>query len=193
MKRSSLQAAFTLTELLVVIAIIGLLGALLFPTLGSIRDRADTAKCASNLRQIGALIHQKVLDNDNFYPLIEGNPNDPIHDSDAGALSLLETLRPYGATEDLLRCPADIRTANYFATTGSSYEWFSFIDGENAISPKIYLPTGTLILPPSRFPLASDYKPVHGGRRMNILFADGHVTAYTGPGVREEIERAVEN
>ena len=43
---------FTLIELLTVIAIIGILAAILIPVLSEVRERARTAVCASNLRQI---------------------------------------------------------------------------------------------------------------------------------------------
>ena len=44
--------AFTLVELLTVIAIIGILAALLIPTVGSVLDSATRSQAASNIRQI---------------------------------------------------------------------------------------------------------------------------------------------
>jgi len=46
------EAAFTLIELLVVIVIIGVLMAILFPTLRAARERARRAVCFSNLKQL---------------------------------------------------------------------------------------------------------------------------------------------
>lgn len=47
------KPAFSLVELLVVLGIISVLIAILLPTLNRVRDHANRAKCAANLRSIG--------------------------------------------------------------------------------------------------------------------------------------------
>ncbi len=88
------KSAFTLIELLVVIAIIAILTALLFPAIATIRARADTTKCISNLRQIGIGIMAYCREHDDSLPgplTLEQYPN-PLTNSKG---SLVEKLEPY--------------------------------------------------------------------------------------------------
>lgn len=185
--------AFTLLELLLVIALIALLAGLIFPTMETLRRQAESTACASNLRQIGLAVLQKVQDNGNLFPLVEqGDPSDPFYTPDKGAQSLLETLKPYGITEKTLRCPSDVKGKNYFGSKGSSYEWFSFIDGVNAANPQIDLkefglPHLNLAL--WRFPIAYDYDEafIHFGKRNNVLYGDAHVESLAKLSVLDQV------
>lgn len=67
-RRSAPRQAFTLIELLTVIAIIGILAAIIIPTVGKVRDSAKKAQCVSNLKQIGMTIGLYLNENKNIMP-----------------------------------------------------------------------------------------------------------------------------
>ncbi|RRJ96255.1 DUF1559 domain-containing protein [Opitutaceae bacterium TAV4] len=69
------RAAFTLIELLTVIAIIGILAAIIIPTVGKVRQTAKKAQCASNLRQIGTAFLLYAQENKGKLPYHSYNEN----------------------------------------------------------------------------------------------------------------------
>lgn len=85
------QSAFTLIELLTVIAIIGILAAILIPVVAAVRESARAAVCFSNLRQMGMATLLYADDHNERYP--------PAPRSFIGFEALMQTLRPYSATE----------------------------------------------------------------------------------------------
>src|SRR5687768_13614532 len=62
------RRGFTLIELLVVIAIIAILAAILFPVFAQAREKARSASCLSNLKQIGLGAMMYLQDHDDMYP-----------------------------------------------------------------------------------------------------------------------------
>jgi len=196
MKRPS-RAGFTLVELIAVVAIIGMLITLAIPHYQSYIEKARSAVCMNNLRQIGLGVLGYVGDNDNSYPIIEPNPDDPVYvgadgeaytkdDPNNPIKPLAEALEPYGVTANVLKCPADLAGENaggkvyyYDRNPNTSYEWYPIIDTENAVAPKIYggrRGNMVRVVKPSRVRICTDFEAIHFGH-LNRLYADGHVKA----------------
>src|SRR4051794_10642470 len=89
---------FTLIELLVVIAVIAILAAILFPVFASVREKARTVSCASNLNQIMKALKMYTMDY-TYFPygnyrvgqITNGNPYWRWH----------EVLMPYAKNEQI--------------------------------------------------------------------------------------------
>jgi prepilin-type N-terminal cleavage/methylation domain-containing protein/prepilin-type processing-associated H-X9-DG protein len=177
------DCGFTLIELLCVMAIIAILVGLAMPAYSNFRDKTDGVKCSSNLRQIGAALQAYVGQNDGMFPEIETDPNNPVYPPDSQAKGLLPTLAGNGITEEVVKCPADLRTFNYFAKRGTSYEWAPYVDDELEVAPQLFTRRGQLTVPPSRIVVCFDTEKVHGMKgdfksKKNYLYADGHIRNY---------------
>lgn len=108
--------AFTLVEMLVVVAIIAILAAIAFPAYSSFLRRATTAKCISNLKQLGVAINMYAADNNGRLPGPGASGIGPrLTPSTSGSVNMLNRIYPYlgmptppsaGAYCEIARCPA---------------------------------------------------------------------------------------
>lgn len=191
MKFTKFKQAFTLIELLVVIAIIAILASMLLPSLGKAKERALTARCASNLRQMSYAMQMYGDDANGYLPAAHGT----IPWTNTAPAPWSRALVAYYQTTNVLRCPSMSR----------HYEQspFSYFLGNRAVFVQTSAP-GTLklgsVAPVTQYILSGDSNwafdptdadpdnytqdtlfaftsPAHLGT-VNILFADGHVKNY---------------
>lgn len=119
------RGAFTLIELLVVIAIIAILAAILFPVFAQAREKARTASCLSNTKQIMTAVKMYVQDYDeqSFYYMwyrrtdLPGQP----------WTTYMELVNPYIKNQQIWICPSGKRADPFGcgggAVVSSHYVW----------------------------------------------------------------------
>lgn len=186
--------AFTLIELLVVIAIIAILAAILFPVFAQAREKARTASCLSNIKQIGHAVGMYVQDHDDTYPTgyCPKGPGGDItwcfpFDDPTQQPNWFMQLQPYVKNDALFDCPSappgewyragKVNVAYY---TNQFLIWTGQRDGDvirHAQCP-LFVEAGEKWSGAWTWPVATwpsyPWPRMHHNNGMNTLFADGH-------------------
>ncbi|MEM1183980.1 MAG: type II secretion system protein [Planctomycetota bacterium] len=134
----SSRRAFSLVELLVVITIITLLMAIALPAMSRARESGRTAKCASNVRQIGIAATSFALDNQGDFSTGRWANNSEISDiaPDEGGWVADYVLGEYTILNQTLCPTSPARVSSFYSTesidSGGS-RWIDFEPtGDNA-------------------------------------------------------------
>lgn len=204
MSPKSRPTAFTLVELLVVVAIVVVLVAVSLPVLGKIVVTSRNLQCENNLHQIGTALIAHAGDHDGFFPTAGGVVVYQAVDPTTKLPGWTQQLEPYvGTDRKVFVCPS----SHNLLPTNAQYSYFMacrapyvananqyapvrlnriastskfFIAGDIAANT-VYTDRGALDADKSDYTLnpafATMVKPFHN-RRVNLVFADGHVAPF---------------
>jgi prepilin-type N-terminal cleavage/methylation domain len=117
------RRAFTLIELLTVIAIIGILAAIIIPTVGRVRASAKSAACLSNLRQIGGALLLYANENGNAFPFGYRSDNYTYWHHELARYTAVQPTSGKPLSSDVFFCPTEevpatgdhVKRTNYIA------------------------------------------------------------------------------
>ncbi len=171
------SAGFTLIELLVVIAIIAILAAILFPVFAQAREKARSASCMSNLKQVGLAVLQYNQDYDEMF-------GPCIYRSSAAQCinTIFHILQPYIKNAQIMVCPSDATPLNINVT-------FNVFGGGGVCAPQLrasHIPNVVLFnSPPNNNIPGAAQRPLNSSARVNspvdiAMFWDGRLTAAGG-------------
>lgn len=174
-------AGFTILELMGVIAIIGVMAAILLPSLARARETARRASCMQNLSQLGLALHLYAQENNLSLPWSGGNGN-------ADCLNRLR--RDYIIPLGTFVCPSDPNGSDRDSETPittdingpnscrASYDYFGVYTTEpiRLPSPEKGIPKVPLMWDLFTAPRKNAGSANHVPSGGNVLWLDGSVT-----------------
>ncbi|MGB9677105.1 MAG: type II secretion system protein [Candidatus Ratteibacteria bacterium] len=203
MKRLKIKNGLTIIEMIFVIVIITILSALLLPALKKARERARTAVCMNNLKQIYLSFYMYISDYDDYFP----SAQDPVSLSSyywlwmgRGWRKLLAQYIKKSISEkdpSILYCPSDKTAPSKWESTSYGYSMSFYHSPEqiNMMNDKSYTYDINKVMPsigqkfskvryPDKKIIIGEWLDNHrdgyygwwsweGAR--NYLFVDGHV------------------
>jgi prepilin-type N-terminal cleavage/methylation domain-containing protein/prepilin-type processing-associated H-X9-DG protein len=184
--------AFTLIELLVVIAIIGILAAMLLPSLSRAKEKARTIQCVNNAKQLGLAMQMYGDDNKGLLPMATA----VVPWAETNPPAWPRPMLDYYYTSNILRCPSmcreyDDSPFNYFMGSRAAFVTAGFQRASLNLR-QIQFPAAYILSGDVNFPFHEDDadpdnysdealftlpSPVHN-RRVNVLFGDFHVKTH---------------
>jgi prepilin-type N-terminal cleavage/methylation domain-containing protein/prepilin-type processing-associated H-X9-DG protein len=204
-------SGFTLIELLTVIAIVGILAAIIIPTVGRVRASAKAAQSKSNLRQIGMATLGYLNENKGIFPcanflVVNGVPN--RFWCDALEVYVLASADPIRKSDIF----SDPTAENKHGISDYGASFYVFQDTNNPLAPakqvniiNIQNPSRIAIVTTAWRPSAdaaswymspayvtggpSQVDQPHArypGGQVGVLFADAHVESIPGTKVFED-------
>ena len=188
------KRVFTLIELLVVIAIIGILAAMLLPSLSKAREKARQASCLSNFKQYALANLMYIDDFDEAGPMFNWN----TYGGSDGSWGFLSVLEKYTGDSNVMVCPSNKNLpsagCNWIGNThalGGFQSWTTWSAPPSNLA-EFQSPTACVMADEEGRPcLAGDimpnfnysvlygtgYGPPHNDG-MNLAFVDGHSKWY---------------
>ncbi|NCO37207.1 MAG: hypothetical protein COZ06_14435 [Armatimonadetes bacterium CG_4_10_14_3_um_filter_66_18] len=165
------RRGFTLIELLIVIAIIAILAAILFPAFARAREKARSAACQSNHRQLGLGLSMYAQDNDEvwLWPGAIGTCPCDWHSA----------LNPYVRNDQIYRCPSAPKQAascqyNASALKGVAEAAFTNVTVSISLNDSSASDDCPLCSSQNGTTIVGVVSPRHT-EGLNLAFLDGHV------------------